>query len=383
MHHILNPPRGLQMLSVSEPILGLDEKNALLEVIDSGWITMGERVVAFEQAFARAHGADDSIAVSSCTAGLHLILQALGIGSGDEVLVPGLTFVATANCVLYTGATPVFVDIASLDLPLMCLDDAAAKCTPRTRAVILVHYSGYLSARKDWRDFAAKRGLILIEDAAHAAGVQGVGTYGAAAAFSFYGNKNMTTAEGGVVITPDPGLRERIRQLRGHGLTSGTFQRHMSAPDYDVTMLGYNYRMDELRASLGLAQLSKLEAWNGKRKVLTQTYRALLSRNTPQVRVPFSESSAPSAYHIMPILLPDGMPRSRLILELRQAGIQTSVHYPPVHRFSLYKDKFPSVNLPKTEAFAAKELTLPLHPKLESGDVERITTSLAKSLAEV
>jgi len=156
------------MLNVAEPCLGPDEKAALLDVIDSGWITMGEKVRQFEQAFARVHDAEDAVAVSSCTAGLHLIMHGLGLGPGDEVLVPAMTFVATSNCILYVGATPVFVDIESNDVPLMSLEDAAVKCTDRTKAVILVHYGGYLPDRAKWRAFADARGLMLVEDAAHA-----------------------------------------------------------------------------------------------------------------------------------------------------------------------------------------------------------------------
>src|SRR5713226_751731 len=163
------------MLLVSEPVLGLDEKAALAAVIESGWVTMGDRVREFEQAFARLHEAEDSIAVSSCTAALHLILHALGIGPGDEVLVPSLTFVATANSVLYVGATPVFVDIESLDVPLMSLADAAAKCSKKTKAVIVMHYAGYLVDGDAWRDFTKSRCLLLIEDAAHAAGLDRAG----------------------------------------------------------------------------------------------------------------------------------------------------------------------------------------------------------------
>src|SRR5438270_6022694 len=238
----------ITMLLVSEPVLGTEEKAALADVIDSGWITMGDRVREFEQAFARLQEADDSIAVSSCTAALHLILHALGIGPGDEVLVPSLTFVATANSVLYVGARPVFVDIGSADVPLMSLDDAEAKCTARTKAIILVHFAGYLAHRDAWQSFARRKGLLLIEDAAHAPGLPAVGTYGEAAAFSFYGNKNMTTAEGGAIIARSRTLRDTIKRARSHGMTSGTRQRLNSRrPDYDVTILGFNYRMDELR----------------------------------------------------------------------------------------------------------------------------------------
>lgn len=369
------------MLLVAQPVLGPEEKAALCDVIDSNWITMGDRVAAFEKAFAEEHGADDAVAVSSCTAGLHLILHCLGIGRGDEVLVPALTFVATVNCVLYTGATPVFVDIDSLELPLMSLGDAAAKCTERTRAVVLVHYAGYLADRDRWRAFAASRGLVLIEDAAHAAGLKEAGTFGSAAAFSFYGNKNMTTAEGGVVIAPDAGLRAQIRQARGHGLTSGTFQRVTSrTPLYDMTMLGFNYRIDELRAALGLVQLGKLASWNGKRGALTALYRKLLAQRCSGVRVPF-ESERRSAYHILPVLLPEACDRQRVIDGLRSAGIQTTIHYPPAHRLSYHRRRFPSVSLPRTDAFAERELTLPLHPSMDDEHVELVTRALAGALA--
>jgi dTDP-4-amino-4,6-dideoxygalactose transaminase len=163
------------MLLVSEPVMGADEKAALAAVIESGWVTMGDRVREFEQAFARMHEAEDSIAVGSCTAALHLILHSLGIGPGDEVLVPSLTFVATANSVLYVGARPVFVDIGSAEVPLMSLDEAEAKCTARTKAVIMVHFAGYLAHRDAWQSFARRKGLLLIEDAAHAPGPPGGG----------------------------------------------------------------------------------------------------------------------------------------------------------------------------------------------------------------
>jgi dTDP-4-amino-4,6-dideoxygalactose transaminase len=371
------------MLLVAEPIVGQEEKDALSEVIDSGWLTMGERVRAFELAFAAKHRAADSVAVNSCTAGLHLALAGLGIGPGDEVLVPSLTFVATINAVLYVGAKPVFVDIEELEEPLISLADAAAKCTPRTRAVIVMHYAGYLVDRNAWREFANSRGLSIIEDTAHAIGIEGSGTIGDVAAFSFYGNKNMTTAEGGVVFAKDPEVLERIRQMRGHGMTSGTHQRFVSRlPTYDVTMLGYNYRMDELRAAIGLTQLRKLDSWNRKRKHLTEMYRAQLQEQCLDVVMPFSEDHT-SSYHIMPVLLPRHVNRDRLIGELRDAGVQTTVHYPPAHQLSYYRDLFPHVHLPRTEEFARRELTLPLHPLMGEEQVSTVMSALAKALVQV
>jgi len=368
------------MLLVSKPCLGTKEREALSKVIDSGWITMGERVREFELAFARIHHADDSVAVASCTAALHLILHALEIGPGDEVLVPSMTFVATANCALYAGATPVFVDIESLDVPLMSIEDAEAKCTARTKAVILMHYAGYLADRDAWQAFARRRGLLLIEDAAHAPGQAEVGTYGVAAAFSFYGNKNMTTAEGGAIIASDSGLLERIRQMRGHGMTSGTHQRLTSrTPNYDVTMLGFNYRMDELRAAIGLVQLERLAEWNRTRSHLAGIYRALIDEYCPSVHVAFSTPRT-STHHIMPVLLPDADVRSAVIGHLRDCGIQTTIHYPPVHQLSYYRNRYPGVRLPRTEEFARRELTLPLHPQMTLRSVEDVVEALASAV---
>ena len=368
------------MLLVSEPILGEEEKAALAAVIDSGWVTMGDRVQEFEQAFARLHEAEDSIAVGSCTAALHLILHALGIGPGDEVLVPSLTFVATANSVLYVGARPVFVDIESPQAPLMSLEDAEAKCTARTKAVIVVHFGGYLAHRDAWQSFARRKGLLLIEDAAHAPGLPAAGTFGEAAAFSFYGNKNMTTAEGGAVIARSRSLRETIRRARSHGMTSGTRQRLDSrSPDYDVTILGFNYRMDELRAAVGLAQLKRLPEWNDIRRRLSLHYRQLIAGHCPSVMVPFSDPW-PSAHHLMPVVLPTAVNRQAVIDRLRKRGIQTTVHYPPVHRLTLYNDLYPDSHLPQTEEFARRELTLPLHPRMTPETVELVVNSLAAAL---
>ncbi len=370
------------MLLVAEPILGEEEKAALAAVIDDGWITMGDRVRAFEQAFASMHGTPDAVALGSCTAGLHLILAALGLGPGDEVLVPAATFVATANCVLMVGATPVFTDIEALDTPLMALSDAEAKCTERTKAVILVHYAGALPDRERWRRFAQSRGLFLIEDAAHCAGLMGAGTIGDAAAFSFYGNKNMTTAEGGMVVARDPAVLDRIRLLRAHGMTSSARQRLTGhASGYDVTTLGYNYRMDEFRAALGLVQLAKLPAWNARRRALTQAYRRRLEAVCPDIIAPFREEDL-SAHHIQPILLPPGVDRARVQETLLARAVQTSIHYTPVHHFTLYRDRCHGVSLPQTEEFARRELSLPLHPKMDEDDVETVTQALAGALAQ-
>jgi dTDP-4-amino-4,6-dideoxygalactose transaminase len=368
-----------KLVSLCHPVLDGSEKRMIEEVIDSGWLSMGEKVAAFEELFAEMHRMDQAVAVGSCTAGLHLCLAATGIGPGDEVLVPSLTFVATVNAVLYVGAKPVFVDIEDMALPHLSARDAVAKCTEKTKAVIIMHYGGYLMNLPLWRSFADQRGLVLIEDAAHAPGVGEVGRWGDASAFSFFANKNMTTAEGGMILAHDPSVLERIRQMRSHGMTMGTLDRHRGhAYSYDVTMLGYNYRMDELRAAMGLTQLKKLPLRNARRWILSDYYRGKL-RTIPEIVVPFAEDHETSA-HIMPILLPERVERELVMKSLREAGIQTSIHYPPVHQFSYYRQHASGVTLPITEAFSAREITLPLYPDLSEKDIDRVVNALRLAL---
>lgn len=369
-------------ISLSVPVVGEEEKAALSEVIESGWLSMGAKVQAFENAFAALHDQKSAVALNSCTAALHLILRAFQIGPGDEVLVPAVTFVATVNAVLYVGATPVFLDIEDLKQPLLSLDEAEAKCSPRTKAVIVMHYGGYAVDVRRWRDFCDARGMRLIEDAAHAPGIPGVGRLSDASAFSFFPNKNMSTAEGGMVLSPDEDALSVIRRMRGHGMTSDTLVRHRGhAYSYDVTMLGFNYRLDELRAAVGLVQLRHLPEWNRKRKALTQAYRRKLASEAPSVLVPFGEGHMTAA-HLMPVLLPEDCRREGVMDSLRRSGIQSSIHYPPVHLFSYYRKLYPDIVLPKSEEFCRRELSLPLHPALAEADVDRVVTCLRTTLEE-
>ncbi len=373
---------GQDNISLSIPIVGEEEKAAIREVIESGWLSMGEKVQAFENAFAALHGQKSAVALNSCTAALHLILRAFNIGPGDEVLVPAVTFVATVNAVLYLGATPIFLDIEELERPLLSLDEAAAKCSPRTRAVIIMHYGGYAVDMRSWREFCDARGLRLIEDAAHAPGIPDVARLSDASAFSFFSNKNMSTAEGGMVLSNHEDALSVIRRLRGHGMTSDTLVRHRGhAYSYDVTMLGFNYRLDELRAAVGLVQLSHLLEWNRKRNALAQSYRRKLASETPSVLVPF-EGGHTTAAHLMPILLPENCRREAVMDSLRRSGIQSSIHYPPVHLFSYYRTLYPDIALPKSEEFCRRELSLPLHPALQETDVDRVVTCLRTAVEE-
>lgn len=366
----------MNTISLSEPVLGKEEQLALCEVIESRWLTMGERVAAFEKAFAEVHKVSDAVALSSCTAALHLALDATGIGLDDEVLVPSLTFVATVNAVLYVRAKPVFVDIEDLHHPHISIEDADAKLTKKTKAVILMHYGGYVADIAQWRKFCDQNELRLIEDAAHAPAVGRVGQLSDAAAFSFFSNKNLSTAEGGMLLSKHPELLKRSRMLRSHGMSTDTLTRHKGhAFSYQVSMLGFNYRIDELRAALGLVQLTQLKKWNRKRYELTQIYRRFLREEIPEIGIPFDMQSNTAA-HLMPVLLPRRSNRERVMGALRQQGIQSSIHYPCVHRFEYYQSRFPEISLPKSEEFYERELTLPLHPSLEEADIWRVVAAL-------
>lgn len=318
--------------------------------------------------------------MNSATAALQLSLQAFDIGPGDEVLVPSITFVATTNVIVHVGATPVFVDLVDADTPHLSIDDARRKLTPRTRAVMLMHYGGTLIDLAPWRALADEHGLLLFEDAAHAAGMAGVGSVSDAASFSFFTNKNMTTAEGGMMVVKDAARRRRARLLRAHGMTASTLDRARGrAVGYDVVDFGHNHRMDELRAALGLAQLPRLPGWNDTRRALVAAYREILAAELPSVTVPF-HAGQPTSAHIMPVLLPPGADRPAVMQRLRDERVQSSMHYPPIHRFDAYQRRWPGVTLPATDAFAERELTLPLHPRLLRDDVLRVVRSLARAL---
>jgi dTDP-4-amino-4,6-dideoxygalactose transaminase len=360
------------------------EEEAALAVIRSGWLTQGEKVAEFERAFAARIGSRFACAVSSCTAGLHLVAHALGLGPGDEAIVPSLTFVATANAIVQTGATPVFADVESFDCPLLDAADVERKLTARTRAIVAVHYAGHPCNMTALGEVTRRHDLRLIEDCAHAPLAEWdgckVGTFGVAGVFSFFSNKNLSTGEGGMVVTDDAALAERLVLLRSHGMTQQTLDRHKGhAFTYDVVEPGFNYRFDEIRAAIGLVQLGKLEANNARRAECVTRYRELL-RDIGWVRIPFQAKSAGrSVHHIFPIILAEGaLPREHLMLALRERGIQTSIHYRPVHDFSFYRHRYPTADetLPVTTALAPRLLTLPLYPSLTAAQQERVVEGL-------
>lgn len=366
--------------------LGPDEEAAVLGVLRRGWLTMGEETAAFEAEFARLTGARHAIAVANGTAALHLAGLALGWGQGDEVIVPSLTFVATANAVHYTGATPAFADIVNENDLGLSVADVARRITPRTRAIIAVHYAGYPVAMRPILDLARQHGLDVVEDAAHAPGAsyegRALGTWGRVGCFSFFSNKNMTTGEGGMLTTNDDDMAARLRLLRSHGMTSLTWDRHKGhAWSYDVIASGYNYRIDELRSAIGRVQLTKLTANNERRRDLDGIYRRLIADAIPGITLPYSSFTGVSSYHLRPILLPEGVNRRRFMELMKAKGIQTSIHYPPVHRFTFYRQTAAGhTTLPVTESVAERQVTLPLFPGMAVADVEFIVEAAREAL---
>jgi dTDP-4-amino-4,6-dideoxygalactose transaminase len=367
--------------------LRLEEQDleAVAQTLRSGWLTLGPRAGEFEQAFAAHLGARHAIVLSSCTAALHLAYLAAGVGPGDEVIVPSFTFAATAAAALYCGATPVFAEIVSRERPSLDPEDVARRITPRTKAVCVVHYAGYAAAADRLRELCDAHGIALIEDVAHAptAELQGrkLGTWGLAGAFSFFSNKVLSVGEGGLLCTDDDDVAAFARSRRSHAMTSGTWDRHRGRTDtYDVAGLGYNYRLDEPRAALLLSRLQRLEADIARRRELTLRYRELL-RQIEGILVPFEDADVPSSScYVMPIMIEQDGHQAQVSARLRERGIQTSIFYPSIHRFSAYRERFPDVSLPITELASRTELTLPFYPHMTHADQDRVVTELAEAL---
>ena len=372
-------------IPLSDIDFGSEETKAVLDVLESRWLTMGGVTQAFESEFAAYVNTKHALAVTNCTAALHMACLAIGLGSGDEVILPALTFVATANAVRYTGATPVFADVISEQNLNISPESIEQRLTSRTRAIIVVHYGGYPCDMPRIMEIAKKHKLYIIEDDAHAIGSEldglKLGNWGDIGCFSFFSNKNMTTGEGGMITTNDDVFAEKLRLLRSHGMTTMTWDRHKGhAWSYDVVELGYNYRIDEIRAALGRIQLGKLDANNARRQSLTQQYRKALQELTPEIIIPFANHPGLSSAHIMPILLPAGTDRTLFMEKMKAHGIQTSIHYPPVHHFTAYQD-FTKFLMPVTEDIAEREVTLPLYPALRDDDVVLVAKTIQDVLS--
>jgi dTDP-4-amino-4,6-dideoxygalactose transaminase len=360
---------------------------AVRDTVASGWWSAGPRVAEFERQFSDYCEADQAVAVSSGTAALHLAVLALDCGPGDEVVLPSLNFVAAANAVAVTGARPAFCDVGGgPDLNLSPVD-LEATIGPATKALIVLHYGGNPCDMDAILEVAERHGLPIIEDAAHAPGAvwrgRKCGTIGRVGCFSFFSNKNLPTGEGGLVVTNDPELADRIRLLRSHGMTSLTWDRHRGhAHAYDVLEPGFNYRLDEIRAAIGLVELTRLEAENAARRRLAGRYRERLDGVKGIVfAFPARDDHVVSSQHLAVVLLPEGASRSDVQAALAKEGIQTSVHYPPIHTFTHYA-ALAQRPLPRTDEVASRLLTLPLFGHMTDEQLDYVTDRIIAALED-
>jgi dTDP-4-amino-4,6-dideoxygalactose transaminase len=363
---------------------GEAEQIAVQRALESGWISMGPRTQELEQLFAEKFGALHATAVSSCTAALHLALRILGIRAGDEVIVPSLTFVATVNAVRYVDATPVFCDITGSHDLTIDAGEIEKRISPRTKAIIIMHYGGFPCDMGAIMEIARRHHLPVIEDAAHAplSRYQGkiLGTIGDIGCFSFFSNKNVSTAEGGMIVTQSEEHHRAAVLLRSHGMTSLSYERSKGhATTYDVIGLGYNYRMDDIRSALGIVQLNKLGDDQTRRAVIRGWYLERL-RGLDLVTIPFAEVAEVVSNYIFPVLLSPRakVSRDEVRARLSEAGIETSVHYPAVHRFSIYQEF--AARLPRTEHASDHLISLPMHAHLERNHVDEVASRLTDAL---
>ena len=366
--------------------LNFDEReiDAVVETLKSGWITMGQRTLDFEAAYGRELGCGTRcLAVSNGTAALHVATLALGIGPGDDVIVPSLTFIADVNVVQIAGARPILADVTSMNDWSMDPVDIERKITPKTKAVMVVHYAGYACDMDAIVDICKRHQLALIEDCAHANGGEfrgrKLGTFGDISAWSFFTNKNLSVGEGGLVACRDDALFQKCKNLRSHGMTVASFDRMQGrANTYDVLEAGLNYRMDELHASLALVQLDKLPTANKRRGELSARYFDRLDRMNG-VAVPFREfSRGTPTWHIMPILLDKGIDRQGVIASLKSDGVQSSIHYPAIQDLTAYKNC--DGETPLANEVCRRELTLPLYPTMTDAEVDLVCDSLRRAV---
>jgi dTDP-4-amino-4,6-dideoxygalactose transaminase len=372
----------LTEVSISE-----QDVQAVLDCLGSGWLTMGPRTKAFEQALAGYVGVPHAVTVSSGTAALHLSLLAAGIGPGDEVIVPAFTFVASASAARYAGAEPVLCDVRSPQDFNIDPEDVARRITPRTRAIVAVHFCGYPADVVALRELCDEHGLVLIEDCAQAIGARvddagrQVGTVGELGAFSFFSKKQLCVGEGGMVTTRDEHLAERVRLLRSHAMTSSTWDRHRGHdPAYDVIDVGFNFRLDEPRAALGLSRLGRLQEGIAARRAIVRAYRERVAE-VPGVELAFGDQAVERSSHFaFPVLLADRRTRDRFRDELKANGIQTT-WYPALHTFTEYRRFAPGDGLPRATEAADRHCALPLSPTMDETAVNTVVEVVAAALS--
>ncbi len=360
-----------------------EDLESVRAVYHSGWLNMGPRTAELEAEFAEYTGVDHGVAVSSCSAALHLACLAVGIEPGDRVVLPSMTFVATANAVAYCGGEPVFADIAGETEPWLSAEAAEAAIDDRTRAIFAVCYGGHPGEIEALRDLADRRGLTLLEDAAHGCGSlhrgQHMGTFGRVGAFSFSAAKNIGIGEGGMAVTDDPELAERMERLRWHGISSSSWSRHRSAGGgYDVAELGFNYRIDDPRSALALVHLRRLEAETATRAKIDAAYRRDLEALEGIEATPPAGPESRSSHLLFTVALDEGIDRDEFRALLADRGIQTSVHFRPIHQLTLYSQ--PELELPHTESYGRRCVSLPIWPRMEEWQRELVIESIADVL---
>lgn len=367
------------------PTLDDSEIDEVVDTLRSGWLTTGPKVARFEEAFRQYAGSAHALAVNSCTGGLHLSLAALRIGAGDEVITTTLTFCATANVAVHLGATPVLADI-TLDDYNIDPADVERRITPRTKAIMPVHYAGQPCRMDEIMDIAERHNLAVIEDAAHAVGAEykgrRIGDIGHATSFSFYATKNMTTGEGGMVTTNDDELAERVRLLTLHGMSHDAWDRYSDKGSwyYEVLAPGYKYNMMDLQAALGLHQMEKLESFIEERQKQASLYQRYLG-DVEEIILPVSRPDVRHVWHLYAIrVVADRLTigRGEFIEELRERGIGTSVHFIPIHCHPWYREQYgyKQGDFPNAEAVYEGLISLPLYPRLGEEGVARVSQAV-------
>ncbi|HLG98218.1 MAG TPA: DegT/DnrJ/EryC1/StrS aminotransferase family protein [Bryobacteraceae bacterium] len=360
------------------PSIGAEEIEEVVDSLRSGWITTGPKVAKFEEQFAKYVGSRHAIAVNSCTAALHVILTALGIRPGDEVIVPTLTFCSTAHVVAHLGAKPVLVDVDKNGQ--ISLDAVERAITWKTRGVIPVHYAGQPCDIGPLLQLAETHGIDVIEDAAHAVGAdyagRKIGTHGRAIAFSFYATKNLATGEGGMITTCDSELAARMRPLVLHGMNHDAWNRYSSSGSwyYEVAELGYKYNMMDIQAALGIHQLRKLDALNARRIQIAAKYTEAFAA-MDEIHTPEELPDRTHVFHLYPIQVHGlSIDRAVFINELRNANIGTSVHFIPLHRHPFYRERYGYriADFPVAEHLYTGLVSLPLYPSMTDGDVQDV-----------
>ena len=353
------------------PWITKGDKKAVIDALNSSLLTDGPKLRQFESAFAKFTGARYAIGVSNATSALHLSIKALGIGKGDEVIVPDMTFVATANAVVLSGAVPVFADVEKETMNIS-IDSIKKKINPKTKAIIPVHFAGKVCDIGTITKIARKNNLVVIEDCAHAIGARydkkHVGNFGSTGCFSFYPTKNITTIEGGMVITNSKKTAEYVMSARNHGLTKTLVQRYASGKpwDYDVIESGYNYRLDEIRSALGLSQIKRIKKLNTLRKKAFEYYSNRL-KHVKGLVTPHSSASNDHAYHlyIMRVEKNNNVSRDELFTQLLKYGIKTTVHYKPLHEFTAFnKFKNDNEDMKNSKQLYEEIISLPFYPNM-------------------